>query len=180
MTGHLVLSTLHTNDAVATISRLVDMGVERYMVAAALDAIVAQRLVRRVCDSCGQPAPPTPQQRAWVAHQLGPADEARLGAARFLRGLGCTYCNGSGYRGRIGVYELLTMDDALVDALRAGDLTSFAAAARRQAGFRPFTLCALDYALAGVTTLDEVMRVAGGLERYTEPVDLDLDPAPPA
>ncbi len=157
MTGHLVLSTLHTNDSVTTASRLVDMGAEGYLVAAALHAIVAQRLVRRVCESCREPYTPTPQERAWLAATTG----ASAPPAGLQRGAGCHHCNDTGYRGRIGVYELLELDQPMADALRRNDAAAFARAAAASSGFRPLARCALDYAEQGLTTIEEVMRVAG-------------------
>ncbi len=163
MTGHLVLSTLHTNSAIATIERLIDLGAAGYLVAAALEAVVAQRLVRRVCESCGVPTPPTAQQTAWLLAQVGPEADAM----QFKHGEGCTYCSNTGYRGRIGVYELVEMDRALTDALRREDMGEFAKLARRQKGFRSLALCALDYAAQGITSLEEVLRLAGEAEELT-------------
>ncbi|ROR34203.1 GspE/PulE family protein [Inmirania thermothiophila] len=158
MTGHFVLSTLHTNDAVATASRLIDMGGEGYLVAAALRGIVAQRLVRRVCDACRVPDEPLPQTRAWLEALEIPFEGEEAG---FVRGRGCPRCNNTGYRGRIGVYELLEMDAGLTDALRREDMAAFAAQARQRPDYRPLVHAALDYARVGVTSLEEVMRVAG-------------------
>ncbi len=169
MTGHLVLSTLHTNSATATVMRLLDMGAKGYMVAAALDGVIAQRLVRRVCDSCGEPAKPTPSQRTWLRGQLG--DDA-LEGMRFRAGPGCAYCSNTGYRGRIGVYELLEMDEALTDALRRLDTEAFIAEVRQRKEFRSLVQCALDYAGQGITSLDEVIRLAGGLDELR---DANLD-----
>lgn len=163
MTGHLVLSTLHTNDAIATVNRLLDMGAEGYLIATALDAVIAQRLVRRICDSCTIEAQPDTHQTAWLGAQLGTAYN---GQHTFRQGAGCTYCNGTGYRGRIGVYELLEMDDKLTDALRRNDSAAFARAAQEREAFRPLLQCALDYAIQGVTSLDEVIRLAGGVEEH--------------
>ena len=160
LTGHLVLSTLHTNNAIATATRLVDMGVAGYLVASSLRAVVAQRLVRRVCPVCAVPRPPDAPQRAWLHALLGEAADL----AGIRAGKGCTYCNHSGYQGRVGVYELLEMDEAMVNALRHEDTAAFARAARASPHFRPLTRAALDYVLAGVTTLDEAQHLAGELE----------------
>ncbi|NIR58087.1 MAG: type II/IV secretion system protein, partial [Gammaproteobacteria bacterium] len=157
MTGHLVLSTLHTNDAVSTAVRLTDMGVPGFMVAASLRAVLAQRLVRRVCESCARPQEPDAQQRAWVRAVLGHGAPH----ARFVHGAGCPHCNSTGYRGRIGVYELLELDDDMAEALRREDSAAFARGARAQPGYRPLVRVALDYAAEGVTSLDEVIRLAG-------------------
>src|SRR5690606_34553600 len=115
ITGHLVFSTLHTMNAIATVHRLLDMGAAGYMIAAAVHGIVAQRLVRRVCDNCAQPTEPNPQQRAWLYAQT---DLDRISQMNFQMGVGCTYCNLTGYRGRAAIYELLEIDRALADAVR--------------------------------------------------------------
>jgi MSHA biogenesis protein MshE len=121
MTGHLVLSTLHTNSAPATVMRLLDMGAQGFMVAAALDGVIAQRLVRRVCDSCGADVNRKPQSACLGAR---PAGEEAV-TAWFRAGRGCAYCSNTGYRGRIGVYELLEMDQELTDSLRRMDTEKF-------------------------------------------------------
>lgn len=155
MTGHMVLSTLHTNDAISTVNRLLDMGAPGYLVASALHAILAQRLVRRVCESCRRPAALDTQQSAWLK-----ANGPEHAAASFQRGLGCAHCNHSGYRGRIGVYELLELDEAMADALGQGDGRSFAAAARQARGYRSLDRVALDYAAQGITSMEEVLRIS--------------------
>lgn len=157
MTGHLVLSTLHTNDSVSSAIRLVDMGAQGYLVAGALRGILAQRLVRRICDACIEDHKPTPQEAVWLS---GIAAKETLPEI-FKQGAGCSRCNKTGYRGRIGVYELLEMDEPLADALRLNDTRAFIHNANLQPQFKPLTLAALDYALKGVTTLSEVFRVAG-------------------
>jgi MSHA biogenesis protein MshE len=160
ITGHLVLSTLHTNDAVTSGPRLVDMGAQGYLAAAALRAVVAQRLVRRICDHCREPYTPEPQERVWLRGIEGDATKG----LEYSRGRGCTNCNGTGYRGRIGVYELLELDAEMADALRRSDSAGYARAARALPGFRPLVRCTLDYAAAGITTLSEVFRVAEQIE----------------
>jgi MSHA biogenesis protein MshE len=161
MTGHLVLSTLHTINALATVNRLLDMGAEGYLIASALHGILAQRLARRLCDSCAQPTEPDPHQKAWLRRYL-PAE--KIAATDFMTGTGCTYCNTTGYRGRIGVYELLEMDAGLTDAVRRSDLAEFTRLAKAKPSFIPLTMCALNYAIQGVTSIEEVMRVGAGLD----------------
>jgi len=157
LTGHLVLSTLHTNDAVSTAMRLIDMGLEPYLVAASTQAIVAQRLLRKLCSHCQAPAQPDASETAWLKSVLG--DAASLDG--FQQGSGCNQCNHTGYHGRIGVYELLEIDHILADALRRNNPADFEKAARAQTGYRPLVLNALDYARTGNTSLTEVMRLSG-------------------
>jgi MSHA biogenesis protein MshE len=160
MTGHLVLSTLHTNDAASTALRLIDMGLEPYLVASTVQAIVAQRLVRRVCDKCRSESQPDTGQQAWLRGALG--EEAAQ--ATFYAGNGCNQCNHTGFHGRIGVYELLEMDATLIDCLRRNDQGGFERAARAQPGYRPLVQHALELARGGVTTVGEAMSLAGWLE----------------
>jgi MSHA biogenesis protein MshE len=161
LTGHMVLSTLHTNNAVGTIDRLLDMGAPSYLVASTLRAVVAQRLMRRICPSCKEPAEPDPQQRAWLESVVGEQRAARL---RFHKGEGCGHCNRTGYQGRIGIYELLEPDSVMRNALRNDDTAGFAQAARRSKGFKPLLASALELAARGVTTLEEAERIAGEME----------------
>ncbi|MFL6713335.1 MAG: GspE/PulE family protein, partial [Sulfurifustis sp.] len=161
MTGHLVLSTLHTNDAVSTALRLIDMGVAPYMVAASVRGIVSQRLVRRICDACSQPHELDAATRAVVESEIG-AEAAQT--IKFRRGAGCSHCNGTGYRGRIGVFEFLEMDEDLVHALHAGDPIAFAEAAKRQPGYRNLRRSAIAMAGQGYTTMSQVIRATFGLD----------------
>src|SRR5687768_11163669 len=106
LTGHLVLSTLHTNDAATALTRLVDLGIAPYLVASTVEAVLAQRLVRRICDHCKAPTPLTSEERAG----LRLTNEPNL---QVSRGQGCIHCRGTGYRGRTGIFELLVLDDEL-------------------------------------------------------------------
>jgi len=159
MTGHMVLSTLHTNDAVSTVVRLLHMDVDRYLVASSLRAVMAQRLVKKLCTHCRQPYQPDVQESSWLQAMAPGVDSHNFYAAN-----GCHRCQNTGYQGRIGVYELLEMSAPLVAALRDGDLQEFAEAATKQPGFRSLALCALDYAREGMTSLDEVFRVSATLD----------------
>jgi MSHA biogenesis protein MshE len=161
MTGHLVFSTLHTQDAVSAVSRLIDMGAQGYLIAAALDGVLGQRLIRRVCDNCAQPTELPVHQSAWLARYLRPE---QIRAAQFVEGAGCTYCNMTGYKGRIGVYELLEIDAGMADAIRREDLGELDRLASHARGYRPLIQRALESATAKVTTVDEVMRSLSGLE----------------
>jgi MSHA biogenesis protein MshE len=163
LTGHLVLSTLHTNDAITSAMRLIDVGLDGYLVASSLRAVIAQRLVRRICKSCKQPYQPDQQELKWLhTLQRGGGEPTT-----FYHGRGCSHCNNTGYRGRIGVFELLEVENTLADALRSADPIAFAEAARQQSGFRSLTLCALDYAGQGLTSLEEVFRVSEQLAEET-------------
>ncbi|MHB8623937.1 MAG: GspE/PulE family protein [Sulfuricaulis sp.] len=160
MTGHLVLSTLHTNDAVSTALRLIDMGVAPYMVAASLRGVVSQRLVRRICESCAEPYELTAAHMAIVRSEAGDkADQLK-----FKRGRGCSHCNGSGYLGRIGVFEYLEMDSALIEAMHSGDPMKFSQVAMRQPGFQTLRRSAIILAAQGLTTMDQVVRATYSLE----------------
>jgi general secretion pathway protein E len=153
LTGHLVLSTLHTNDAATALTRLVDLGIESYLVASTVEAVLAQRLVRRICAACTAPAQLTYEERSALAIPEGEEVRAR-------RGKGCEECRGTGYRGRTGIYELLVMDDELRAALdhdvSAGHLTKLA----RSKGMRLLHEDGLRLVREGTTTAEEVLRVA--------------------
>ena len=177
LTGHFVLSTLHTNDAVSTATRLVDMGAEGYLVASSLLAVVAQRLVRRICDSCVEPYQPDTHEQAFMRALAG----KQAGLIKLKHGRGCPRCNNTGYKGRIGVYELLELDGPMADALRRADTSAFTRAAKANRSFKPLNLCALEYAARGVTTLEEVIRLTGELDESKEaPVATAASPAHPS
>ncbi|WP_421208887.1 MSHA fimbrial ATPase MshE [Aeromonas sp. 602396] len=159
ITGHLVLTTLHTNDAVTSALRLIDMGAPGYLVASALRAVVAQRLVRRVCEHCVEEKALDEGQATWLTVLSGEAP----GQHTYHKGRGCQSCNFTGYSGRIGVYELLELDQPMMDALRRNDAEGFAKAARQHEHYRPLALTALDYARQGITSVDEVLRLAEDL-----------------
>ncbi len=160
MTGHMVLSTLHTNDAVGTVSRLLDMGAQGYLTASSLNAVVAQRLVRRICESCVQEYQATEHEMAWLEQML----DGQLGGQQLRHGTGCTHCNHTGYSGRRGVFEILDIDPALQKALRNDDTESFAELAAEQMAGRSLAHNAAALALVGETTLEEAMGLMGTLD----------------
>ncbi|MEH6557955.1 MAG: ATPase, T2SS/T4P/T4SS family [Oceanicoccus sp.] len=166
LTGHLVLSTLHTNDAITSAMRLIDVGLEGYLVANALRAVVAQRLVRRICANCKATHEPNQQESIWLRSIN---KNFNFDSTQLFHGEGCSHCNGTGYRGRIGVFEYLEIDSALADALRMTDPLAFGRAARQQNGFRTLSECALDFASDGITTIEEVFRITEQLAE--EPLD---------
>lgn len=156
VTGHLVLSTLHTRDAISTPFRLLDMGVPPFMVATSLQAVVAQRLVRLNCDVCREVQEPTPQEQAWLENIQNPGDAPVLAQ----KGLGCSTCNGTGYAGRIGVYEMLEMDATLTHAATHADASTFVQAARKRMQGRTLAYHALELVRQGQTSLAEAARVS--------------------
>jgi len=170
MTGHLVLSTLHTNDAISTAIRLLDMGGEGYLVATALQAVLAQRLVRRICDSCIEEHKLETHEWAWVQEMIG----ERANSVTFKRGSGCPHCNNTGYKGRIGVYELLEINNEIADTLRRNDTAGFTEVAQRQHQFVSLAQSAMEYAVQGITTVEEVMRVSGEAAFSEDELELDL------
>jgi MSHA biogenesis protein MshE len=164
LTGHLVLSTLHTNDALSTPLRLIDMGVPRYMVALSLHLVVAQRLVRTLCGTCGEEHQPDAHQHEWLRLALGPDADAVLAATRWKRSRGCGDCNHTGYSGRAAVYEFIEMTQDLVEAMNDDDPVRFTQAGRRQLAGHTLRRDALRLAAAGRTSLDEAMRVGNQLD----------------
>lgn len=157
ITGHLVFSTLHTNGAVETATRLLDMGVEGYILASALQVIIAQRLVRRICEHCSTEIKPEEAHLTWLENSLS-CDSKDI---NFKQGTGCQHCNQTGYRGRIGIYELLEMNHQTLDALRCNDSAGFTQAAKQTPGFTPLAESALDFVRQGITTVEEVIRISG-------------------
>jgi MSHA biogenesis protein MshE len=207
LTGHLVLSTLHTRDAISTPFRLLDMGAPPFMVASSLQAVIAQRLVRQVCENCAEPSTPTPQERAWLdVHGVDPGPSAagppqggsapsggserserggpaaagppqggsapsggserseRGGLFMPKRGRGCSTCNGTGYAGRVGVYEMLEMDTDLAHAATEADPGRFTALAKAQLAGRTLAHRACDLVRAGRTSVAEAMRLASDVD----------------
>jgi len=159
ITGHLVFSTLHTNDAASTPVRLLDMGAPRYMVALSLQLVIAQRLVRVICESCAADYQPLPSEHEWLRLELGDADHRR-----YKRGAGCSHCNGTGFMGRTGVYEMLEMTEPVVEAANQEDVRRFVHVAREQMAGRTLARHAAQTAAAGRTTVQEAMRVANQSE----------------
>lgn len=160
ITGHMVLSTLHTNDVVSTPIRLLDMGVPPYMVALSLQMVLAQRLVRVICENCVEPYTPTPQEYEWLLYELS----SEIDAHRYLSGRGCTHCGGTGYHGRMGVYEVLEMTNTLVAAINSRDSNTFVQSARRQMAGETLRRDAVRLVTQGKTTIDEAMRVSNQIE----------------
>ena len=155
LTGHLVFSTLHTNDAPGAVTRMVDMGVPAYLVAGSVIGILAQRLVRVVCSKCKQPHTPNPGQLE--AAGITPEQAA---SATFMKGAGCSHCGKSGYRGRLGIFELMTMNSTVRELSFAGASTTEIKEAAIKNGMSTLYDDGILKVLQGITTLDEVFRVS--------------------
>ena len=160
MTGHMVFSTLHTNDAVSTPIRLLDMGAPRYMVALSLQLVIAQRLLRVICESCIEDYELLPSEHEWLRSELGD----RVDQTVFKRGRGCSHCNGTGFVGRTGVYEMLEMTKSVVEAANQDDVQKFMTIAREQIGRETLRHHAAELAASGRTTPNEAMRISSQLE----------------
>ena len=159
MTGHLVFSTLHTNDAVSTIARLFDLGAENFLVASSLRAVLAQRLVRRLCSDCREAYELQPHDKLWLEKIIGP----QANWPQLYHHKGCNQCNNTGYKGRIGIYELLIMTSELSALLHNDDNAAFTELAKSQTGFVSLAENAIELAKQGITTLEEVIRIAGDI-----------------
>jgi type IV pilus assembly protein PilB len=153
LTGHLVFSTLHTNDAPSTITRLKDMGVPTFLITATVEAILAQRLVRRICTQCREEVAPSAELLAEM--QMTPADVV---GQKFFRGSGCDGCNNTGYKGRVGLFELMIMNDDLRDMVMRSASTDELRERARSYGMVTLRDAGMSAARAGTTTLDEVVR----------------------
>jgi type IV pilus assembly protein PilB len=154
LTGHLVFSTLHTNDAPSAVTRLVDIGIQPFLVASSVMAIMAQRLVRKICPKCRQRIEPP----AHVLHGLGLRPELAK-KANFMKGKGCANCNKTGYRGRMGIYELMTMTNTIREMTFKGESTQSLRKVARKQGMRTLFEDGMIKAMKGQTTLEEVMRI---------------------
>lgn len=152
LTGHLVLSTLHTNDAPSSVTRLINIGVEPYLIAAAVNAILAQRLVRKICPHCKEEYTPSDEMKEFLSLQ-------GFGSEKILRGKGCDRCRQTGYTGRLGIYELLVMDDSLRDLVTSNpDVTQLRKLCRER-GLVTLRTDGFTKVMKGLTTVDEILRV---------------------
>jgi type II secretory ATPase GspE/PulE/Tfp pilus assembly ATPase PilB-like protein len=158
LTGHLVLTTLHTNDAPSSITRLMEMGVAPFLLAPTLLGILAQRLVRRICPQCKAPYDPRPAEIA----EAGAGE--LVGKVSFFRGKGCGYCAGSGYKGRTGIHEVLKVDEEARELIIEKASTSQIRRAAVAKGFRDLRFDGLKKVVGGATTLEEIIRVTKAVE----------------
>jgi type II secretory ATPase GspE/PulE/Tfp pilus assembly ATPase PilB-like protein len=152
LTGHLVLSTLHTNDAPGAITRLYNLGIEPYLVGATVSGVLAQRLVRKLCQVCREPYEPSINEKRQVEKVVGSVET-------LYKAHGCPKCRNRGYSGRIGVYELLVPDDAMFERISQGASLNEIREMSRTAGMKPLRSDGIEKVKAGLTTLDEVYRV---------------------
>jgi MSHA biogenesis protein MshE len=160
MTGHLVFSTLHTRDAAGTLFRLIDMGTPRFMVATSVQAVIAQRLLRKICESCSQPHIPSPQEAVWL-RQEGVNEEYWT---KLTQGRGCSHCNGTGYHGRMGVYEMLEMGQEMVNAAAHDNAQHFMQVAKKHLHGNTMVSHGLELVKQGKTSVNEVMRISNQVE----------------
>jgi type IV pilus assembly protein PilB len=152
LTGHFVMSSLHATDAASALHRLLDMGVEPFLVASSLVGVVGQRLVRRICPACRTTYTPTTQELAWYRYLGGPQK------AEFVRGAGCAYCSRTGFRDRVGVYEVLRITDEVRQLMVAGAGPRAVRDLAVQQGMRTMADEAVALVAGDVTTIDEVIR----------------------
>jgi type IV pilus assembly protein PilB len=153
LTGHTVFSTLHTNDAPSTITRLKDMGVPPFLITATVEAILAQRLVRRICAECREEIGLVPE----LCLDLG-IDPAKAANKTFYRGVGCSSCNNTGYKGRVGLFELMIMDDVLRGMIMENANTDDLRRVAQEKGMRPLRDIGIEFAFKGTTTAEEIIR----------------------
>ena len=153
LTGHTVFSTVHTNDAPTTITRLRDMGVELFLITATIESILAQRLVRKICEDCRTEFEPSVEMLMELNLR---SDDVR--GKKFYYGKGCDRCNNTGHRGRTGIHELILMNDELRDMISAGASTDQLRNACRKQGMTTLRESGLRAIFNGVTTIDEVVR----------------------
>jgi type IV pilus assembly protein PilB len=153
LTGHVVFTTLHTNDAPSSIARLLDMGIEPFLMTATLEGIIAQRLVRRICTNCKTQFEPSETQLGEL--KLLPED---VKGKKFFYGRGCSRCNGTGYRGRIGIFEIMVFNDEIRDLIMNQASTSVLRAAAQKAGMRLLRNNGLTIIYDGITTIDEIAK----------------------
>jgi type IV pilus assembly protein PilB len=157
LTGHMVLSTLHTNDAPSTISRLLNMGIEPFLITASVNLVLAQRLARKICADCKAPHKVDPQ----VLADFG-FTEKQIAGAKLMKGAGCKTCNGSGYKGRVALYEVMRFTDSLKELVLQGASTAELKAGAIKNGMLTLRMAGIEKVLAGVTTTEEVGRVTMG------------------
>ncbi|HPS55931.1 MAG TPA: ATPase, T2SS/T4P/T4SS family, partial [Sedimentisphaerales bacterium] len=159
LTGHLVFTTLHTNDAPSTIARLLDLGVEPFLITATVEGIVAQRLVRKICPNCRVPYEPTDEQLFEL--RLTPDD---IKDKKFFYGKGCSKCNNSGYKGRLALFEIMVFDDNVRELIMNNASTNIIRSAAQKIGMTLLRENGLAAIYDGITTVDEVVKETIGID----------------
>jgi len=158
LTGHQVFSTLHTNDSTGAVTRLIDMGVEAFLISSALEGVLAQRLVRRICPNCTAVSPVSPTLR----DQIEALGGGKIDGSLFYRGTGCEACRGTGYRGRVGIFELLPIGQELRELILKKCSSADLRACAIRHGMITMHHDAMQKAAAGATSLEEILRVSSG------------------
>ncbi|MDI9431197.1 MAG: type II secretion system ATPase GspE [Sedimentisphaerales bacterium] len=153
LTGHLVFTTLHTNDAPSSVARLLDLGVEPFLITATIEGVVAQRLVRRICTKCKTAYEPDEAQLREMS-----LTEEEIAGKKFYYGRGCSKCNGTGYRGRTGIYEIMMFNDEIRDLIMNRASTNVLRVAAQKGGMRPLRENGLIAVFDGITTIDEILK----------------------
>jgi type IV pilus assembly protein PilB len=156
LTGHLVLSTLHTNDAPSTVNRLLNMGVEPFLVSSSVNLILAQRLARKICPDCKEPLVKVPEE---LLEKLGPVPDG-FHSATLYKGGGCDSCNGTGYRGRIALYEVMPMTESLKELILQGASAIELKREAARAGMKTLRQSGIARMIEGITTLEEVLKAS--------------------
>jgi len=154
LTGHLVLSTLHTNDAPSTVSRLVNMGIEPFLVGTAVNLIQAQRLIRRICANCKHEVTDVPNK---TLIEIGFSPD-QIGTFKLFKGRGCGVCNGTGYKGRVGLYEVMEISEGIRDLIMVGATAVELKKKALEEGMLTLRMSGLEKIKAGITTIEEVLR----------------------
>ncbi len=155
ITGHVVLSTIHTNDTASTVNRLVDMGIKPYLVSTATVGIIAQRLIKRICTKCKVPY--TVQGKQYASNEIHQGDT-------LYKGTGCNNCSGTGFHGRIAIHEVMAVTKEIRGLINSGATTSDIRAQAKKNGMRDLAEEAIDAAKKGITTIEEAMKIAFSLE----------------
>ena len=158
MTGHFVLATMHTNDAMSSVARLMEMESETYAVAAGLRAVMSQRLLRKLCDLCAEPYEPDIQQKTWLKAVL----KSRFENVQFKQGKGCQHCYHTGYKGRVPVFELFEINEEIAEALNQRNMVTFSQAVKKT-GYVSLLDNALELGISGMTTINEILRITATL-----------------
>jgi MSHA biogenesis protein MshE len=160
VTGHLVLSTLHTNDTLSAAIRMVDMGTEPYLLASGLRGIIAQRLVRRICNFCSEVYKPNDNEVNWLSKRNSSINST----TEFHQGTGCPQCNNTGYKGRVAIFEVLLPNQTMLDMIRQQNYSELANQAKQSEFYQPLSDSAISLAMKGITSLNEVLRVCESVE----------------